>query len=140
MNAGQPKGFRAKKKPHWEKPPFIYAKCPDRYKPILKYVILAFGMLGFLVLFFGGVLIVIIGPVWMMVNEPYVPISKALIWCSQLFGVRLFWWIYLFVSLLVFSMLLYCSIGIDYFTYSQWVEDPKSEHTEELEQKDEQKH
>ena len=49
MKTYQPKRFRAKKRPHWEKPPFIYAKCPDRYKHILKYIMLFFGMLGFVV-------------------------------------------------------------------------------------------
>ena len=93
---------------------------------------LAFGMLGLVVFFLGGVLIMIIGPIWLMVNEPDVPVSKALIWCSQLLGVDLFFLIYLFASFLAFFILLYCFIRTDYFTYSQWVEDSKPEHTKEL--------
>jgi len=130
MKASQ-KDLGQRKNPHWEKPPFIYAKCPDRYKPILKYIMLAFGMLGLVVFFLGGVLIMIIGPIWLMVNEPDVPVSKALIWCSQLLGADLFFWIYLFASFLVFFILLYFFIRIDSFTYNQWVEDSKPEHTEE---------
>ena len=138
--AKKPKIFRANKRLHWEKPPFIYAKCPDRYKPILKYIMLLFGMLGLMVFFCGGFIFIVYGPIWLMLNEPEAPISKALSWCSQLFDGRFFSWIYLFVSILVFWILLYCFIRVDYFTYSQWLEDSKPVNTpEELERKGKQK-